>query len=59
LEIDRIIRHAVPEMEIDEVTVGRATPLKVKEFEGVSSKSKDLDLRYLVARNSPKKIFLN
>jgi hypothetical protein len=46
-EINRIIADVVPEREIDEVTTGRATPLKVKELEGASSESKDLDIRHL------------
>jgi hypothetical protein len=46
-EIDRIIAGVVPEREMDEVTAGRATPLKVKELEGASLESKDLDLRHL------------
>jgi hypothetical protein len=46
-EMDRIIADVVPEREIDEVTAGKATPLNMKELEGASSESKDLDLRHL------------
>jgi hypothetical protein len=58
-KIDRIIADVVPKREIDEVTAGRATPLKVKELEGASSERKDLDLWHLGGRNSSKKISLN
>jgi hypothetical protein len=46
-EIDKIITDVVPEREMDEVTTGRASPLKMKELEGVSSENKELDLRHL------------
>jgi hypothetical protein len=36
-EIDRIIANVVPEREMDEVTAGWATTLKVKEIKGASS----------------------
>jgi hypothetical protein len=37
----------VPEREMDEVTGGRASPLKMNELKGASSENKDLDLRHL------------
>jgi hypothetical protein len=46
-EINRIIADVVPEREMGEVTTGRASPLKMKYLEGVSSKNKELDLRHL------------
>jgi hypothetical protein len=46
-EIDRIIADVVPEREMAEVTTGRASPLKMKELEGVSSENKELDLQHL------------
>ena len=46
-EIDMIIVDMVPEREMAEVTAGRASPLKMKELEGVSSENKELDLRHL------------
>jgi hypothetical protein len=47
LEIDKIIVDVVPEREMDEVTAGRAKPLKMKELEGASSESKGFNLRHL------------
>jgi hypothetical protein len=46
-EIDRIIADEVPEREMAEVTAGRASPLEMKELEGVSSENKELDLQHL------------
>jgi hypothetical protein len=46
-EIDRIIADVVLEREMDEVTTDRASPLKMKELEGASSKDIELDLWYL------------
>jgi hypothetical protein len=46
-EIDRIIADVVPEREMAEVTTSRASPLKMKELEGVSLENKELDLRHL------------
>jgi hypothetical protein len=46
-EIDRIIADVVLEREMDEVTTGRASPLKMIELEGASSDNKGLDLRHL------------
>jgi hypothetical protein len=42
-----IIVDMVPEREMAEVTAGRASPLKMKELEGVSSETKELDLQHL------------
>ena len=39
-EIDRIIADVVPEREMAEVTTDRASPLKMKELEGVSSEDR-------------------
>jgi hypothetical protein len=46
-KIDMIIADVVPEREMDEVTAGRASPLKMIELEGASLENKDLDLRHL------------
>jgi hypothetical protein len=46
-EIDRIIADVVPEREMAEVTINRASPLKMKELEGVSSEDRELDLWHL------------
>jgi hypothetical protein len=40
LEIDRIIADVVLEREMAEVTTDRASPLKMKELEGVSSEDR-------------------
>ena len=46
-KIDRIIAHVIPDREMAKVTTDRASPLKMKELEGASSESKDLDIRHL------------
>ena len=46
-EIDIIIADVVPEKDMAEVTTDRASPLKMKEFEGTSSEDMELDLRHL------------
>jgi hypothetical protein len=47
LKIDRIIGDVVPEREMAEVNTDRASPLRMKELEGVSSEDIELDLQHL------------
>ena len=46
-DIDMIIADVVPKREMAEVTASRASPLRMKELEWVSSENKELDLRHL------------
>jgi hypothetical protein len=58
-EIDRIIADVVPEREMAEVATDRASPLKMKELEGILWRIKSWTYDTWAGRNSPKKIYLS